>query len=415
MFFSDITIFVFGLILGVICTLLLKNRSNSILREENQILNLKIKHQDEIENERNKAIDGASSPLKEAFQDISNKSLKQNSENFLRLAEENLSKHQEISKSELKKRESAIQGLISPIEKELNKIQIQNSHLEQSRSQAYGGIKAQLQEMQKTNKSLFDETNNLVNALKRPEVRGRWGEITLKRLVELAGMSEHCDYGEQVYTKSEDATIRPDMIIKMPDKRELVVDAKTSTKAYLDAMETSDTNKQKMFLKKHSQNVKDHIKKLSAKNYWDQFENSPDFVILFIPGDQFLSSALNEDNELIEFALSNQVILATPTSFIALLKAIHYGWRQHSLADNAQEIRRLAEDLHSRLFAFVNHIDKLGNQLSSSVENYNKAISSLESRVLPGARKFKELGANPKKTLNKLNQIDVTTRKPNKE
>ena len=207
MFFSDITIFFFGLVLGVICTLLLKNRSNSILREENQILNLKIKHQDELESERNKAINAASSPLKEAFQDISNKSLKQNSENFLRLAEENLSKHQEISKNELKKRENAIQGLISPIEKELNKIQIQNSHLEQSRSQAYGGIKAQLQEMQKTNKSLFDETNNLVNALKRPEVRGRWGEITLKRLVELAGMSEHCDYGEQVHTKFEDATI----------------------------------------------------------------------------------------------------------------------------------------------------------------------------------------------------------------
>tara|TARA_Y100000741_G_scaffold255633_1_gene197011 strand:- start:96 stop:713 length:618 start_codon:yes stop_codon:yes gene_type:complete len=205
------------------------------------------------------------------------------------------------------------------------------------------------------------------------------------------------------------------MIIRMPDKRDLVVDVKTPLDAYLKAIETPDKDKQKILLQKHSSNVKDHIKKLSAKNYWDQFENSPEFVILFIPGDQFLSSALNEDTELIEFALSRQIILATPTSFIALLKAINYGWRQLVLTDNADTIRRLAENLHSRLSAFSGHMDKLGYQLSNSIENFNKAVGSLERNVLPGARKFKDLGANPTKELKELNQIETIVRKPSKE
>jgi DNA recombination protein RmuC len=183
----------------------------------------------------------------------------------------------------------------------------------------------------------------------------------------------------------------------------------------LKAIETPNKDKQKILLQKHSSNVKDHIKKLSAKNYWDQFENSPEFVILFIPGDQFLSSALNEDTELIEFALSRQIILATPTSFIALLKAINYGWRQLVLSDNADTIRRLAENLHSRLSAFSGHMEKLGYQLSNSIENFNKAVGSLERNVLPGARKFKDLGANPTKELKELNQIETIVRKPNKE
>ena len=412
---TGIILFTLGFTLGGLILWILSRNKLIKYKEENRHLSLKIKHQDDLRKEREEIIKNASSPLTQAFQEISNKSLQSNSENFLRLAEENLNKHQQISKSELKKREKAIEGLINPIEKELNKIHEQNSKLEKTRSEAYGGIKAQLQEMQKTNKSLFDETNNLVNALKRPEVRGRWGEITLKRLVELAGMVEHCDFVEQVHSKSDDSIIRPDMIIRMPDKRDLVVDVKTPLDAYLKAIETPDKDKQKILLQKHSSNVKDHIKKLSAKNYWDQFENSPEFVILFIPGDQFLSSALNEDTELIEFALSRQIILATPTSFIALLKAINYGWRQLVLTDNADTIRRLAENLHSRLSAFSGHMDKLGYQLSNSIENFNKAVGSLERNVLPGARKFKDLGANPTKELKELNQIEAIVRKPSKE
>lgn len=374
-------------------------------------LKLKIKHQDIIAEERETAIKAAASPLTQAFQDIANKSLQANSENFLRLAEQNLSKQQERSTTELKKSEKAVENLVNPIKKALEQSQKQITELEKSRSEDQGGIKTLLEEMKQNNKSLSDETNNLVNALRRPEVRGRWGEMTLKRVVEIAGMSEHCDFTEQVHTKSSDGVIRPDMIVRMPDNRDLVVDAKTPIENYLNATECDDKDKETIFLKKHAKNVREHIKLLSKKAYWDQFPQSPEFVILFIPGENFLIAALREDQSLMEYALSNKLILATPANFIALLKTVEYGWRQLALADNANIIKSLAEDLYSRLATFVNHLNKVGNQLSSSVDNYNKAVGSLERNVIPGARKFKELGVNSKKELEEIKQLDRTTRK----
>jgi DNA recombination protein RmuC len=264
--------------------------------------------------------------------------------------------------------------------------------------------------MQLSQKSLTQETQNLVNALRRPEVRGRWGEITLRRLVELAGMVEHCDFQEQVHTTSDEKTIRPDMIVRMPDQRELVVDVKTPLDAYLEAIEATDDAQHKLALERHTRNVRDHIRKLASKTYWEQFSKSPEFVILFIPGDQFLSAALNEDPDLIEYALSQQIILATPTSFVALLKAVAYGWRQLALADNAEEIRRLAEDLYGRLTTFASHMNKVGKQLASSVENYNRAVGSLERKVLPGARKFVELGIRPKKEIEQVEPLESLPR-----
>ena len=229
-------------------------------------------------------------------------------------------------------------------------------------------------------------------------------------LVELAGMVEHCDFQEQVHTSAEDKVIRPDMIVRMPDKRELVVDVKTPLDAYLEAVEAKDDAQRDLGLKRHARNVREHIRKLSSKAYWEQFSRSPEFVILFIPGDQFLSAALNEDPDLIESALSQQIILATPTSFVALLKAVAYGWRQLALADNAEEIRRLAEDLYGRLGTFVGHLNKVGKQLSSSVDNYNRAVGSLERKVLPGARKFVELGIHPKKEIERIEAIEALPR-----
>jgi DNA recombination protein RmuC len=264
--------------------------------------------------------------------------------------------------------------------------------------------------MQTSQQTLAQETHNLAKALRRPEVRGRWGEITLRRLVELAGMVEHCDFQEQVHTSAEDKVIRPDMIVRMPDKRELVVDVKTPLDAYLEAVEAKDDAQRDLGLKRHARNVREHIRKLSSKAYWEQFSRSPEFVILFIPGDQFLSAALNEDPDLIESALSQQIILATPTSFVALLKAVAYGWRQLALADNAEEIRRLAEDLYGRLGTFVGHLNKVGKQLSSSVDNYNRAVGSLERKVLPGARKFVELGIHPKKEIERIEAIEALPR-----
>lgn len=363
-----------------------------------------------LQNEREAAFELANAKLTQTFADLASRSLKANSDNFLLLAEENLGKQHEKAKRELSEREKAVEALVKPITDALKSSQKQISELEKSRSEAYGSIKNQLEAMQLSQKSLTQETHNLVKALRRPEVRGRWGEITLRRLVELAGMVEHCDFMEQVHKEGNGQVIRPDMVVRMPEQRVLVVDVKTPLDAYLSAAEAQDDNERQVCLKRHARNVRTHIRLLSSKAYWNQFDESPEFVILFIPGDQFLSAALSEEPDLIEYALSKQIILATPTSFVALLKAVAYGWRQLALADNAQEIRVLAEDLYGRLATFVSHMNKVGRQLASSVDHYNKAVGSLERSVLPGARKFVELGVRSKKEVEKLEILESTPR-----
>ena len=392
-----------GLLLGALIAWLIAARRQARLEAL-------LGNKEALEREREIAFEAARSQLTGAFSDLANKSLQSNSENFLRLAEQNLGAQQEKAKRDLGDREKAIETLVKPIHDALQASQKQITELEKSRSEAYGGIKSQLESMQLSQQSLAQETQNLVKALRRPEVRGRWGEITLRRLVELAGMVEHCDFQEQVHNVGEDKVIRPDMIVRMPNQRDLVVDVKTPLDAYLEAVEAKDDAQRQLALQRHARNVREHIKSLSSKAYWAQFSNSPEFVILFIPGDQFLSAALNEDSELIENALAQQIILATPTSFVALLKAVAYGWRQLALADNAQEIRELAEDLYGRLATFVTHMNKVGRQLGSSVESYNRAVGSLERKVLPGARKFVELGIHTKKKLEKTESLDPVPR-----
>ncbi len=399
-----------GLLLGGLIMWLISRSRQRRLRESVETISNRIKDQDALQAERELAFEAATSRLATAFSDLSNKSLKSNSENFLRLAEQNLGTQHERAKRELGDREKAVENLVKPIKDALQQSQAQIAALEKSRSEAYGGIKSQLEAMQNSQQSLTRETQNLVKALRRPEVRGRWGEMTLRRLVELAGMVEHCDFQEQVHMSKDDKIIRPDMIVRMPDNRELVVDVKTPLDAYLEAIEATDDAQRKLGLERHARNVRDHIRKLAAKTYWEQFSKSPEFVILFIPGDQFLSAALGEDPDLIEYALSEQIILATPTSFVALLKAVAYGWRQLALADNAEEIRRLAVDLYGRLTTFVGHMNKVGKQLASSVENYNRAVGSLEHKVLPGARKFVELGIRPKKEIEQVEPLESLPR-----
>jgi DNA recombination protein RmuC len=399
-----------GLVFGALLAWLIFRGRQRRARDEITQLEFRIKDQDALQVERDTAYEAATSRLAKAFSDLSNQSLKANSETFLRLAEQNLGAQQERAKRELGDREQAVENLVKPIKDALQQSQKQISELENARSEAYGGIKSQLESMQIGQKSLTQETQNLVNALRRPEVRGRWGEITLRRLVELAGMVEHCDFQEQVHTTSDDKIIRPDMIVRMPDQRDLVVDVKTPLDAYLEAVEAKDDAQRQLGLDRHARNVREHIRKLASKTYWEQFSQSPEFVILFIPGDQFLSAALNEDPDLIEYALSQQIILATPTSFVALLKAVAYGWRQLVLADNAGEIRKLAEDLYGRLATFVSHMNKVGKQLASSVDNYNRAVGSLERKVLPGARKFVELGIRPKRELEQVEPLESLPR-----
>jgi DNA recombination protein RmuC len=399
-----------GVLLGALLAWLATRGGHRRLEWQARELEVRLKDQEALQQERDLAFESANHRLSAAFADLANQSLEANSKNFLRMAEQNLSAHQERAKRELGDREQAVENLVKPIREALKQSQQQIGELEKARSEAYGSIRQQLETMQLSQSSLAQETQNLVKALRRPEVRGRWGEITLRRLVELAGMVEHCDFKEQVHNTADGSIIRPDMIVSMPDHRQLIVDVKTPLDAYLTAVEAKDDKERQLHLTRHARNVREHIRKLASKSYWDQFSKSPEFVILFIPGDQFLSAALNEDPELIEFALSQQIILATPTSFVALLKAVAYGWRQLALAENAEEIRRLAEDLYGRLGTFVSHLNKVGKTLASSVEHYNRAVGSLERKVLPGARKFVELGIRPKKELESADPLESLPR-----
>ena len=399
-----------GLALGALVTWLIARHRRKALLEQLEAAELRLKNQEALQQEREAAFELAHAKLTQAFADISNRSLRANSDTFLQLARQNLETHQEKARSELSEREKAVEALVKPIRDALEASNKQISELEKSRSEAYGSIRNHLEAMQLSQQSLTQETQNLVKALRRPEVRGQWGEITLRRLVELAGMVEHCDFIEQVHVVGDDKVIRPDMIVNMPDQRQLVVDVKTPLDAYLAAAEAPDDAQRKLALERHAKNVRSHIRLLASKSYWTQFDASPEFVILFIPGDQFLSAALAEEPDLIEYALSQQIILATPTSFVALLKAVAYGWRQLALADNAKEIRVLAEDLYGRLGTFVTHMNKVGRQLASSVENYNRAVGSLERSVLPGARKFTELGVHAKKDIEKLESLEPVPR-----
>ena len=399
-----------GLLLGALIAWLILRSQKRQLGDDIRLLETRIKDQEALQVERDTAYDAATARLATSFSELANKSLKSNSDNFLRLAKENLGAQQELAKRDLGERELAVENLVKPIRDALQQSQKQIDELEKSRSEAYGSIKSHLESMQSSQKSLTRETQNLVNALRRPEVRGRWGEMTLKRLVELSGMVEHCDFQEQVHTSTGDKIIRPDMVIHMPNKREVVVDVKTPLDAYIDATEAQDDTQRDLGLKRHAANVRKHVSDLSKKSYWDQFPQSPEFVILFVPGDQFLSAALNEDPDLIDSALSQKIVLATPTSFLALLKVVAHGWQQLALADNAEEIRKLASDLYGRLGTFVSHLNKVGKQLNSSVDNYNKAVGSLERNVLPGARKFVELGIRPKKEIEQTESIESLPR-----
>jgi DNA recombination protein RmuC len=399
-----------GLLLGAFVTWLIARHGRRSLLDQLESTEMRLKNQEALQQEREAAFELANAKLTQAFADISNRSLRANSDTFLQLAKQNLETHQEKARSELSEREKAVEALVKPIRDALDASNKQISELEKARSEAYGSIRNHLEAMQLSQQSLTQETQNLVKALRRPEVRGQWGEITLRRLVELAGMVEHCDFIEQVHVVGDDKIIRPDMIVNMPDQRQLVVDVKTPLDAYLAAAEAPDDAQRKLALERHAKNVRAHIRMLASKSYWTQFDESPEFVILFIPGDQFLSAALGEEPDLIEYALSQQIILATPTSFVALLKAVAYGWRQLALADNAKEIRVLAEDLYGRLGTFVTHMNKVGRQLASSVENYNRAVGSLERSVLPGARKFTELGVHAKKEIEKLESLEPVPR-----
>ena len=360
--------------------------------------------------ERIAALDEARDQLRETFGAMASEALKHNSGEFLKLAQENLKAFHVHAEGSLTQREKAVENLVKPIREALEKTESQIRHMENARKEAYGSLTKHLETMAESQRLLQGETRNLVQALRRPEVRGQWGELTLKRLAELAGMVDRCDFYEQEQVQTDTGRQRPDMIVRMPDGREIVVDAKTPLDAYLNAVEAGDDETRKRELERHARKVRERVRELSAKAYWQQFRNAPDFVVLFIPGDQFLTAALDQDRSLLEDALAAKVILATPTSFVALLRAVAFGWRQEALTENAEQIRKLGEELYQRLGTFADHLARLGKSLDASVGAYNKAVGSFDTRILPGARKFAELGIAGKDTVAELEQIERAAR-----
>ena len=361
------------------------------------------------------ATERALEDMERRFASLSTEALQKNHQAFINLALENLGKFQRGAEASLQQREQSMENMVKPIRDALDKTERQAQLMEKIRHQAYGALSQQIKSLAESQKHLQGETRNLVQALRRPEVRGRWGEITLKRLVELAGMVEHCDFYQQEHTSNGNAAIRPDMIIRMPGKREVVIDVKTPLDAYLSAVEATDVKYRAAFLRRHMMNVRQRVKELSAKSYWGQFEKTPDFVILFIPGDQFLSAALDQDHNLLEYAMSQKVILSTPTSLVALLRAIAYGWRQELLTENAEKIRVLGEEMYQRLAIFSEHLSKVGRSLDSSITHYNRAVGSFQSNLMPGASKFAEMGIKARKEIETPEQTEKSARQMNED
>ena len=398
-----------ALITGLIVYLVAQTKQTK-LEQENISLRTTIDIERNANKEKLLALEQARIQMEHTFRSLSSQALKNNNEEFLKLANENLKQFQNNAKNDLTEKEKAIETLIKPIKDALVKSEQQIHAIEKDRKHAYGALQQHLETMSLSQSALQNETRNLVQALRRPEVRGQWGEMTLKRLAELAGMVEHCDFVTQESMKTEDGLQRPDMIIRMPDGREIVVDVKTPLDAYLTAVEASTDEEREIALQRHCKNVKQRVNELASKAYWNQLKNTPDFVVLFIPGDQFLSTALDYDSGLLEDALSKQIILATPTSFVALLRAVAYGWRQEQLTANADKIRDIGEELYLRLAVFSEHLAKLGKSIDSSAKHFNNAVGSFDTRILPSARKFKELGINEKKSINQPEQVETATR-----
>jgi DNA recombination protein RmuC len=348
--------------------------------------------------------------LREGFQQLASTALRDNTDLFLKLARESFGREQASIEGTWRERELAFNALLEPLRSAISRTEAQASALERERVDAYGSLRTQIEALAQGQSALQRETRNLVTALRRPEVRGRWGELTLRRVVELAGLSEHCDFTEQPSVGTAGAMLRPDLVVHLPEGRQLVVDAKTPLDAYLEAIDAPSEELRTAALDRHAQQLDGRVRELASKAYWAQFEHSPEFAVLFLPGDQFLSSALTARPNLLDSALRASVIIATPSTLIAVLKAVAYGWRQVTVAQNAAQIRDLGQEIHRRLTSFLSHFSKAGRQLVGAVEAYNGAVGSLEKQVLPVARRFSELGAATGEALPSVEPIDTPVR-----
>jgi DNA recombination protein RmuC len=397
-----------GLALGILSGLVLLFWQRGHWQARIAELVIRLQQERSAAGEKAALLEHAERKLADAFKSLSADALRSNNQAFLDLARENLASFQAQAKGDLAARQEAVATLVKPLAETLDKLNAQQREMEQQRSGAYAGLSEQVKSLLAAQSDLKSETHRLVTALRRPEVRGRWGEVQLRRVVEMAGMLDHCDFHEQESTADGR---RPDMVVRLPGGKSVVLDSKAPLAAYLEAVEEDKEDVRRRALARYAQHVRTHVQQLAAKAYWEQFAPAPEFVVLFLPGEAFFAAALQEDPDLIEYASALKVILATPTTLLALLKAVYYGWRQEALADNARQVSQLGAQLHERLGKLAEHWNSVGKNLGQAVRAYNDATGSLESRVLVTARKFEELQVAPEgKTLPSLTQVEQATR-----
>jgi DNA recombination protein RmuC len=337
-------------------------------------------------------LDEAQAKLSDAFRSLAGEALSESTNQFLKLAESRLETMQVDATSQLNSRKVEIDGIVNPLNETLKELKAELNRVESSRQEAYGQLTSQVHALNDMNRQLRDETGSLVNSLRQPQIKGKWGELTLRRAIELAGLSPHCDFNEQHRVETEDGILRPDLVIHVAGGKHIVVDSKVPLHAFLNVVSAQNENDRLAAMKSHVDLVRKHIRDLSSKTYWSQFEQTPELVVLFMPAEAFFSAALEQDRDLMEDAMKQRVILASPTTLIALLKSVAYGWRQEDVSRNAEKISDLGRKLYDRVLTFLNHMEGIRRNLEATNKAYNSAVGALESRILPSVRSFRELG-----------------------